>query len=119
MASALRLVDAVVEQDKCLATAFEAPRNDVIADDDATILTVEDAIADGEAGWGRGRHLLRVKRLEHRDFPTVYLAVSEDDAVISDRWPMLCVLGGVADANAINMECAVARYATNAIAIKV
>ena len=63
MASALRLVDAVVEQDKCLATAFEAPRDDVIADDDATILTVEDTIADGEAGWGRGRCLLRVKRL--------------------------------------------------------
>ena len=49
----------------------------------------------------------------------MYLAVSEDDAVIADRWPMLCVLGGVADANAFNTECAVARYATNAMAIKV
>ena len=110
MAAAEGCVDAVVEQHERFAAFLDAAKGYIGADEDAPVGSVPDAVTDGETYSGGFR--------EHGHFAAVRVAVSEDDAVRADGGPVLCVFGGVADADAVDGESAVACGGVDAVSVK-
>lgn len=104
-------VDAVVEQYEGFAAFLDAAWGDVGAGEDAPVGSVPDAVTDGEAYPGRF--------CKHGHFAAMRVAVSEDDAIGADGWPVLCVFGGVADADAVDGESSVACGGVDAVSVKV
>lgn len=107
MTTALQIVDAVVEEHEGFTTVTKASGDDVGAEQDAGVVFVVDAIADGETGT----------RAESWHFATKGVAVLEFNAIGALRNTEMCAFCGVANVYTFYIECTIARNIAYAMAM--
>ena len=82
IAATLRIVDAIIELLEGFATPFQATGNEVGAENDSSVTSVVDAIANSQDG--RLRWLGGVDGLQSRNLSTVRAIVAEDNAIVAN-----------------------------------